>query len=89
MLRSLKIIFTLLLALTIGFSNGQSHKKKKKLGTFQRNRAAFQKARYGKTTKRYGKACQEFEKNRTRGSQKAIFHFGRKKTKTKRVAEQG
>ena len=78
------------MVLTICLSDAEAQaKKSKKLGFFQRNRAAFQKARYGRTSKKYGKACDILEKKRTRGEKKPLLSFGsRRKSKNKRVAEQ-
>ena len=89
-MRYLKFFLGFILALALSLSDADAQaKKSKKLGFFQRNRAAFQKARYGSTSKKYGRACDILEKKRTRGTKKPLLSFGgRRKSKSKRVAEQ-
>jgi len=57
-------------------------------GYFQKNRAAFQKARYGQTTKKYGRACDIFEKKRTKGEKKPILSLGLGRKRKPKMAEQ-
>lgn len=87
-MRELKILLGFTLILIFSASGAQA-RKSKKLGFFQRNRSAFEKAKYGQTTKKYGKACTIFEKKRTRGEKKPFLSFGSKRrSKNRKVAEQ-
>ena len=74
------LIIILILTITCTVASGQS--------SFQKNRKAFQKARFFQTSKRYGKACQIFEKKRTRGERKPFLNLGLGRKSKKRVAEQ-
>jgi hypothetical protein len=56
---------------------------------FQKNRKAFQKARYKQTTTKYGQACEIFEKKRTKGEKRPLLSLGLGRGKRKpKMAEQ-
>src|SRR6185436_12797722 len=82
--RNLKIILGFVLFFTFCLANAQANSK----GYFQRNRRAFQKARYAQTSKKYGKACDIFEKRRIKGEKKPIIRLGFRRKSSKKLAEQ-
>ena len=84
-MRNLKILLSIILLLAFGLSNGQTKKK----GYFQKNRQAFQKARYAQTNKKYGRACEVLEKKRTKGARRPLIRLGFRRKSNKKMAEQG
>lgn len=75
-----RLLVVLILILTGASAFGQ--------GYFQRNRAAFQKARFNQTTKRYGRACDIFEKKRVKGEKRPILSLGLGRKRKPKMAEQ-
>jgi hypothetical protein len=76
-----RILVILLIALCTSTAISQDN--------FQKNRKAFQKARFRQTTAKYGQACEIFEKKRTKGEKRPLLSLGLGRNKRKpKMAEQ-
>jgi hypothetical protein len=76
-----QILVTLLIAFCTSAAISQDY--------FQKNRKAFQKARFKHSTAKYGQACEIFEKKRTKGEKRPLLSLGLGRGKRKpKMAEQ-